>query len=62
VVSTIEQGWIMDNQRKIFTKHIRLHYLDVMAINFILQLYMSDVTSCPSITNKHILRYENLFE
>jgi hypothetical protein len=57
VVSTIEQGWIMDNQRKIFAKQNRLHYLDVMAINFVLQLYMSDVNSCPSITYKHILRY-----
>jgi hypothetical protein len=57
VVSTIEQGWIMDNQRKIFTKHYRLHYLDVMAINFILQLYMNDINNCPSMTYKHILRY-----
>ncbi len=56
VVSTIEQGWIMDNQRKIFTKYNRLHYLDVMAINFILQLYMNDINNCPSITYKHILR------
>jgi hypothetical protein len=57
VVSTIEQGWIMDNSRKLFTKHNRLHYLDVMAINFILQLYMNDMIHCPSITYKHILRY-----
>lgn len=57
VVSTIEQGWMMDNQRKFFTKHARLHYLDVMAINFVLQLYMSDVSRCPSITYKHILRF-----
>ncbi|UJR38003.1 hypothetical protein I4U23_030685 [Adineta vaga] len=56
VVSTIEQGWIMDNQRKIFTKQARLHYLDVMAINFILQLYMNDINNCPNITYKHILR------
>lgn len=56
VVSTIEQGWIMDNQRKLFTKPNRLHYLDIMAINFVLQLYMSDVSSCPSVTYKHILR------
>lgn len=46
----------MDNQRKILTKQNRLHYLDVMAINFILQLFMHDVTHCPSITYKHILR------
>lgn len=56
VVSTIEQGWIMDNQRKLFAKSSRLHYLDVMAINFILQLCMSDINRCPSITYKHILR------
>ncbi len=56
MVSTIEQGWIMDNQRKIFTKYNRLHYLDVMAINFILQLYMNDINNCPNITYKHILR------
>ncbi len=56
VVSTIEQGWITDNQRKNFTKQNRLHYLDVMAINFILQLYMSDINHCPNITYKHILR------
>ncbi len=56
MVSTIEQGWIMDNQRKIFTKQYRLHYLDVMAINFILQLYMNDINHCPNMTYKHILR------
>jgi hypothetical protein len=28
-----------------------------MAINFILQLYMSDINNCPNITYKHILRY-----
>ncbi|CAF0721679.1 unnamed protein product [Adineta steineri] len=56
VVSTIEQGWIVENQKKIFTKHNRLHYLDVMAINFILQLYMNDINNCPNITYKHILR------
>jgi len=56
VVSTIEQGWIMDNQKKIFTKQHRLHYLDVMAINFILRLCMNDINHCPNITYKHILR------
>jgi len=58
VVSTIEQGWITDNQRKIFTRQNRLHYLDIMAINFILQLYMNDINHCPNMTYKHILRYE----
>ncbi|CAF1082392.1 unnamed protein product [Rotaria sp. Silwood1] len=56
VVSTIEQGSLIDSQRKIFTKHNRLHYLDVMAINFILQLYMNDVNNCPTVTYKYILR------
>ncbi|CAF3346265.1 unnamed protein product [Rotaria socialis] len=56
VVSTIEQGWLMDNQRKIFSKHHRLHYLDVMAINFILQLYMNDLNDCPTIIYKYVLR------
>ncbi|CAF0890511.1 unnamed protein product [Adineta ricciae] len=56
VASTIEQGWIMDNQRRMFTKQNRLHYLDVMAINFILQLYMNDINNCPSVAYKHILR------
>ncbi len=55
VVSIIEQGWIMNNQRKIFTKQNRLHYLDAMVINFILQLYMNDINHCPNITFKHIL-------
>ena len=57
VVSTIEQGWILDNQRKFFTKQNRLHYLDVMAINFVLQLFISDIERCPNVAYKHILRF-----
>lgn len=47
----------MDSQRRIFPKHNRLHYLDIMAINFILQLYMNDIYSCPTVIYKYVLRY-----